>query len=155
MLSLIEFKQQLSNFTTTEQIANFIRTFDVSASSTTENSTSVFYTKSIDGDVNNPMWQIANTIQAEGNGEYKVLNNSTDAAFYLNDQNGYRLAILDTLTEITGIDDRNILNNQFFNGRVEKVKTAEDLRNIIRQLDTNTHGSIRLTYSGELNRCVN
>ena len=38
---------------------------------------------------------------------------------------------------------------------VEKVKTAEDLRNIIRQLDTNTHGSIRLTYSGELNRCVN
>jgi hypothetical protein len=53
MLSLIEFKQQISNFTTTEQIANFIRTFDVFASNTTENSTSVFYTKSIDGDVNN------------------------------------------------------------------------------------------------------
>ena len=116
MLSLIEFKQQISNFTTTEQIANFIRTFDVFASNTTENSTSVFYTKSIDGDVNNPIWQIANTIQAEGNGAYKVLNNSTDAAFYLNDQNGYRLAILDTLKEITGIDDQNCLVPPLYGG---------------------------------------
>lgn len=44
MLNLIEFEQQLAGCATTEQIAAFIRTFNVSAPDT---STSVFYTKSI------------------------------------------------------------------------------------------------------------
>jgi Ca2+-binding RTX toxin-like protein len=38
------------------------------------------------------------------------------------------------------------------NALLDTAQTAEDLRNIIRQLDTDTHGSITLAYSGGLDR---